>query len=106
MGRLNLSPMSSMYLTWLFIMSKMCVNQRSSKSLQCSGEQSERNSIAHNAGMIIDNYLFVAYYKAGLRVSDISDLMNIKEVGKYETYRDLNGDGTYFHSIDASYDGE
>lgn len=41
------------------------------------------------------NYLMAAYYCAGLRIFDISDIHNIIEVGKYETYRDPNGDAVF-----------
>jgi len=64
------------------------------RTLQWSGEQSEGNSVVHN-GLILGNYLVVAYYTAGLRVFDISNTSNIQEVGKYETFRDPNGDGIF-----------
>ena len=54
--------------------------------------------------MILGNYLVVAYYGAGLRVFDISNTSNIQEVGKYETFRDPNGDGIFDeNSLDEYY---
>jgi len=51
-------------------------------------------ALAHN-GFVRGKYLHVAYYAAGYRVFDIADVSNgnIKEVGKYETFRDPDGDG-------------
>lgn len=46
----------------------------------------------HN-GEVRGQYLYVAYYKAGLRVFDISNPLSPYEVGKTETFRDPNGDG-------------
>jgi len=73
-------------------------------TFQWSGEQSEGNAIVHN-GAIFGNYLIVAYYKAGLRVFDISNTNNIQEVGKYETYRDPDGDGNFENNSLSGYDG-
>eukprot|EP00555_Chaetoceros_dichaeta_P007718 CAMPEP_0198258614 /NCGR_PEP_ID=MMETSP1447-20131203/7985_1 /TAXON_ID=420782 /ORGANISM="Chaetoceros dichaeta, Strain CCMP1751" /LENGTH=448 /DNA_ID=CAMNT_0043945777 /DNA_START=93 /DNA_END=1436 /DNA_ORIENTATION=+ len=73
-------------------------------TFQWSGEQSEGNSIVHN-GMILGNYLIVAYYQAGLRVFDVSNTSNIQEVGKYETFRDPNGDGIFDNNSVRGDDG-
>lgn len=60
------------------------------------GDDEEVNSRVHN-GYVLGKYLHVAHYVAGYRVFDISDASNgnIKEVGKYETYRDPDGDGDF-----------
>jgi len=52
----------------------------------------QADASVHN-GFVRGNFLFVAYYAAGLRVFDISDVQNIVEVGKYDTYLDPDGDG-------------
>jgi len=72
---------------------------------QWSGEVSEGNSKVHNGGAVVGDYLIVAYYNAGLRVFDISNVNEIKEVGKYETYRDPDGDGNNNNKINGSYTG-
>ncbi|HVG09687.1 MAG TPA: choice-of-anchor B family protein, partial [Thermoanaerobaculia bacterium] len=60
-------------------------------TFQWSGDDTA-NSRMHN-GQIRGNYLLSAYYQAGLRVFDISNPANPVEVGKYETWRDPDGDG-------------
>ncbi len=51
------------------------------------------------------NYLLLGYYEAGFRVFDISNPVNPVEVGKYETWRDPDGDGTFNQSITGNYNG-
>jgi len=65
---------------------------------QWSGEYKEGNSKVHN-GAIQGNNLIVAYYNAGFRVFDITDVYQIKETGKYETYCDPDGDGIFNRNI-------
>jgi len=67
-------------------------------AFQWSGEKRQGNCIVHN-GAILGNYLIVAYYNAGLRVFDVSNPRLVKEVGKYETYRDPDGDGTFENGL-------
>jgi len=62
------------------------------------------NAIVHN-GYVRGDQLIVAYYEAGLRVFDISDVKDIIEVGKLETYRDPDGDGVFNNQINNRYDG-
>jgi choice-of-anchor B domain-containing protein len=62
------------------------------------------NSRVHN-GQVRGDYLFVAYYEAGLRVFDISNPANPVEVGKLETWRDPDGDGTFNRGVSGEYDG-
>ena len=50
-------------------------------------------------------YLLTAYYEAGFRVFDISNPANPVEVGKYETWRDPDGDGTFDQTITGVYNG-
>lgn len=54
----------------------------------------ELDAVPHN-GEIRGQYLYLAYYRAGLRVFDISNPLNPYEVGKTETFRDPNGDGIF-----------
>merc|ERR1712238_478626 len=70
---------------------------------QWSGDANENSSV-HN-GFILGHYLMVAYYKAGLRVFDISEIDNIIEVGMYDTYRNPNGDGSITNSVDDGMEG-
>ena len=72
-------------------------------SFQYSGDATA-SSRAHN-GQLRGKYLMVAYYEAGFRVFDISNPLNAVEVGKYETWRDPDGDGTFNQSITGHYDG-
>lgn len=65
---------------------------------------SSKGARPHN-GEIRGNYLYAAYYEAGLRVFDISNPLVPVEVGKVETYRDPNGDGTYDEDIVGTYTG-
>lgn len=65
---------------------------------QWSGDFSEGNITVHN-GAIQGNNLIVAYYTAGLRIFDITDVYKIKEIGKYETYRDPDGNGNFGNDI-------
>jgi len=69
------------------------VNPRLIMKFQWSGD-AKFNAIVHN-GFVRGKYLHVAYYTAGYRVFDISDVSNrnIQEVGKYETYLDPDGNG-------------
>jgi len=70
-------------------------NPRLISTFQWSGEQTERDAIVHN-GAILGDYLLVAYYNAGLRVFDISNVTSIEEVGNYETYRNPDGKAGIF----------
>jgi len=68
-------------------------------------ENDDTSSKVHN-GFARGNYLFVAYYEAGLRVFDISDVYTgISEVGHLETYRDPDGDGILNKKINGIYKG-
>lgn len=63
------------------------------------------NSIVHN-GFVRGDYLIVAYYEAGLRVFDVSDVYtDVTEVGHLETYRDPDGDGIFDNSVTAGFFG-
>jgi len=74
------------------------------RQFQWSNEN-EYNSIVHN-GFVRGNYLFVAYYEAGLRVFDISNIKDsINEVGHYETWRDPNGDGILSNEVNGRFNG-
>ena len=73
-------------------------------SFSWSGEAAAGETIVHN-GHIRGNYLVVAYYEAGLRVFDVSNPLNPLEVGKYETWRDPDGDGRFNEKIDGEYHG-
>lgn len=72
-------------------------------TFQYSGDATA-NSRIHN-GQVRDKYLLAAYYEAGFRVFDISNPASPVEVGKYETWRDPDGDGTFNKSITGHYDG-
>lgn len=72
-------------------------------TFQYSGDATA-NSRIHN-GQIQGNYLYTAYYEAGFRVFDISNPANPVEVGKYETWRDPDGDGTFDRTITGNYNG-
>lgn len=67
-------------------------------------EDGTANSRVHN-GRIRGNYLYAAYYEAGFRVFDISNPANPIEVGKYETWRDPDGDGTFNQAVTGNYNG-
>jgi choice-of-anchor B domain-containing protein len=73
------------------------------KTFQYSGDAAQ-NSRAHN-GQVRGSYMLLAYYEAGFRVFDISNPLNPVEVGKYETWRDPDGDGTFNQSITGNYNG-
>jgi choice-of-anchor B domain-containing protein len=73
------------------------------KTFQYSGDASQ-NSRTHN-GQVRGNYLLLGYYEAGFRVFDISNPVNPVEVGKYETWRDPDGDGSFNQSITGNYNG-
>ena len=72
-------------------------------TFQYSGDATA-NSRVHN-GQVRGKYLLTAYYEAGFRVFDISNPVNPMEVGKYETWRDPDGDGTFNKSITGNYNG-
>lgn len=72
-------------------------------TFQYSGDATA-NSRVHN-GQVRGKYLLAAYYEAGLRVFDVSNPVNPVEVGKYETWRDPDGDGTFNKSITGTYNG-
>jgi hypothetical protein len=61
-------------------------------------DNDKNNALPHN-GEVRGQYLYVAYYEAGLRVFDISNPYTPYEVGKDETHRDPNGDGSFTQSI-------
>ena len=66
-------------------------------------ENSKTPSRVHN-GFVRGNYLFVAYYEAGLRVFDIANVYTgISEVGKLETFRDPDGNGILDKNITSNY---
>ena len=64
---------------------------------------SEGSTARPHNGAIRGNYLFIAYYRAGLRAFDISNPYLPVEVGKVETFRDPDGDGVYTQSIGKSH---
>lgn len=72
-------------------------------TFQWSGDATA-NSRIHN-GQVRGKYLLTAYYEAGFRVFDISNPANPVEVGKYETWRDPDGDGNFNQSITGNYNG-
>jgi len=77
------------------------------RTFQWSGEgqNDHPNTIVHN-GFTRGKYLIVGYYEAGLRVFDISDVSHgISEVGKYETYRDPDGNGDFDNAVYGRYNG-
>lgn len=43
------------------------------------------DSIIHNV-MVVGNFAYIAYYKRGLRIVDVSDPKNMKEVANFETW--------------------
>ena len=73
------------------------------KTFQWSGDAAT-NSKVHN-GRVKGNLLYVAYYEAGFRVFDIADPLDPIEVGKYETWRDPDGDGTFNKPVSGEYNG-
>jgi choice-of-anchor B domain-containing protein len=72
-------------------------------AFQYSGDATA-NSLVHN-GQVRGNYLLTAYYEAGFRVFDISNPANPIEVGKYETWRDPDGDGAFNKTVTGNYNG-
>jgi choice-of-anchor B domain-containing protein len=62
------------------------------------------NSRMHN-GQLRGKYLLAAYYEAGFRVFDVSNPANPVEVGKYETWRDPDGDGNFNQTVTGVYNG-
>ena len=72
-------------------------------TFQYSGDATA-NSRIHN-GQVRGKYLLTAYYEAGFRVFDISNPINPVEVGKYETWRDPDGDGTFNKQVTGVYNG-
>ena len=72
-------------------------------TFQYSGDATA-NSRTHN-GQIRGKYLLLAYYEAGFRVFDISNPVNPVEVGKYETWRDPDGDGTFNQGMTGNFNG-
>jgi choice-of-anchor B domain-containing protein len=72
-------------------------------TFQYSGDATA-NSRMHN-GHVRGKYLYAGYYEAGLRVFDISNPANPVEVGKYETWRDPDGDGVFNQSVTGNYNG-
>ena len=61
-------------------------------------EYSQFNNILVHNVFIHGKFLMVAYYSAGFWLFDITDVYNIVEVEKYETFRDPNGDGVFENS--------
>ena len=72
-------------------------------TFQYSGDATA-NSRMHN-GQVRGKYLLAAYYEAGFRVFDVSNPVNPVEVGKYETWRDPDGDGTFNAGVAGVYNG-
>lgn len=72
-------------------------------TFQWSGDATA-NSRIHN-GQVRGKYLLTAYYEAGFRVFDISNPANPVEVGKYETWRDPDGDGNFNQTVTGNYNG-
>lgn len=66
--------------------------------------QNSSGALPHN-GEIRGNYLYVGYYEAGLRVFDISNPYLPVEVGKVETHRDPDGNGSFDESIRGTFAG-
>jgi len=79
-------------------------NPKYKNEFQWSGDKSEEDVRVHN-GQVNGKYLITAYYSAGLRVFDVSNPMAPKEVGKLETWRDPNMDGTNTKSLNKGFDG-
>merc|ERR1711957_865234 len=79
-------------------------NPKYENEFQWSGDKSEEDVRVHN-GQVNGKYLITAYYSAGLRVFDVSNPKAPKEVGKLETWRDPNMDGTNTRSLTSGYDG-
>ena len=73
------------------------------KTFQWSGDATGKSRV-HN-GQIKGDLLYVAYYEAGFRVFDIADPLNPIEVGKYETWRDPDGNGAFDRSFSGKYNG-
>jgi choice-of-anchor B domain-containing protein len=73
------------------------------KTFQWSGDATAKSKV-HN-GQVKGNLLYVAYYDAGFRVFDIANPLNPIEVGKYETWRDPDGDGTFNRPVTGKYNG-
>ena len=73
------------------------------RTFQYSGDAAA-NSRMHN-GEVRGKYLHAGYYEAGYRLFDISNPANPVEVGKYETWRDPDGDGIFNNSIAGVYNG-
>ncbi|HLE57179.1 MAG TPA: choice-of-anchor B family protein, partial [Rhodothermia bacterium] len=72
-------------------------------TFQYSGDATA-NSRVHN-GQVRGKYLLTAYYEAGFRVFDISNPANPVEVGKYETWRDPDGNTVFDKTITGVYNG-
>jgi choice-of-anchor B domain-containing protein len=72
-------------------------------TFQWSGDGTA-NSRVHN-GQVRGKYLLTAYYEAGFRVFDISNPANPVEVGKYESWRDPDGNGTFDKQITGNFNG-
>ncbi len=72
-------------------------------AFQWSGDGTA-NSRVHN-GQVRGKYLLTAYYEAGFRVFDVSNPANPVEVGKYETWRDPDGNGTFDKTIAGAFNG-
>jgi choice-of-anchor B domain-containing protein len=73
------------------------------KTFQYSGDATA-NSRMHN-GEVRGKILHAGYYEAGYRAFDISNPANPVEVGKYETWRDPDGDGTFNAAMTGNYNG-
>lgn len=72
-------------------------------TFQYSGD-AVASSRVHN-GQVRGSYLLVAYYEAGFRVFDVSNPANPVEVGKWETWRDPDGNGLFDEAITGNYNG-
>jgi hypothetical protein len=64
------------------------------------GEYLGSSNLAHNV-QVKGNFVYISHYEAGIRVIDISDIMNPVEVGGYDTYP--RGNSPSFHGCWGAY---
>ncbi len=72
-------------------------------TFQYSGDGTD-NARVHNC-QVRGSYLLAGYYEAGFRVFDISNPANAVEVGKWETWRDPDGDDIFDEVVAGNFDG-